>query len=53
MIASSGTPTVLWRRTGEIELVGKEFCLLTHYQKQDFTNKQKPLYIYEVYGSLL
>ncbi|KAK9759887.1 Transcriptional regulator of nonfermentable carbon utilization, partial [Basidiobolus ranarum] len=29
LISFSGTPTVLWRRTGQIALVGKEFSLLT------------------------
>ncbi|KAJ1677079.1 Transcriptional regulator of nonfermentable carbon utilization, partial [Spiromyces aspiralis] len=33
LIGFSGTPTVVWRRTGEIVLVGTEFCLLTGWQK--------------------
>ncbi|KAI9329609.1 hypothetical protein BDR26DRAFT_841981 [Obelidium mucronatum] len=31
LITYSGTPTVVWRRSGEISLVGKEFCLLTEW----------------------
>ncbi|KAL7753223.1 Transcriptional regulator of nonfermentable carbon utilization [Sorochytrium milnesiophthora] len=33
LIVYSGTPTVVWRRTGEIALVGKEFCLLTGWSR--------------------
>jgi PAS domain-containing protein len=29
IIAASGTPTIVWRRTGQIAAVGKEFCQLT------------------------
>ena len=29
IISASGTPTVVWRRTGQIAAVGKEFCILT------------------------
>lgn len=28
-IMSSGTPTVVWRRTGQIAAAGREFCILT------------------------
>ncbi|KAF5097656.1 hypothetical protein D0Z03_001353 [Geotrichum reessii] len=28
-ISFSGTPTVVWRRTGQIAAVGREFCILT------------------------
>ncbi|KAJ3207853.1 Dynein heavy chain 6, axonemal [Entophlyctis luteolus] len=31
LITYSGTPTVVWRRSGEICLVGKEFSLLTEW----------------------
>ncbi|KAJ1950863.1 Transcriptional regulator of nonfermentable carbon utilization [Dispira parvispora] len=34
LISFSGTPTVVWRRTGEIALVGKEFALLTGWSKE-------------------
>lgn len=34
-IASSGTPTVVWRRTGQIAAAGREFCLLTGWQHSD------------------
>ncbi|ORZ13431.1 hypothetical protein BCR41DRAFT_355750 [Lobosporangium transversale] len=33
LISYSGTPTVVWRRTGEIALVGKEFSLLTQWSR--------------------
>ena len=44
----SGTPTVVWRRTGEICLVAPEFCLLTEWQMEDLTGGKK--YIYEVWA---
>jgi hypothetical protein len=46
LITYSGTPTVVWRRTGEIALVGKEFSLLTQWPKDTLMNKKT--YIYEV-----
>ena len=46
LISYSGTPTVVWRRTGEICLVGVEFCLLTEWKKEDLLTGRK--YIYEV-----
>jgi len=46
LISFSGTPTVVWRRTGEICLVGKEFSLLTNWSKDALLGKKK--YIYEV-----
>ncbi|CAG8529109.1 3223_t:CDS:2 [Paraglomus brasilianum] len=45
LISFSGTPTVVWRRTGEITLVGKEFTLLTQWSKEQLVGKK---YIYEV-----
>ena len=45
LISYSGTPTVVWRRTGEICLVGVEFCLLTEWKKEDLVEQK---YIYEV-----
>jgi len=46
MISYSGTPTVVWRRTGEICLVGKEFSLLTEWTAQQLLSKKT--YIYEL-----
>jgi hypothetical protein len=46
LITFSGTPTVVWRRTGEIVLVGKEFLLLTQWSKETLLGKKT--YIYEV-----
>jgi len=46
LISFSGTPTVVWRRTGEIALVGKEFSLLTQWTKDQLLGKTT--YIYEV-----
>lgn len=48
LIGCSGTPTAVWRRTGEITLVGKEFSILTHWPKDKLTNPNKPTYIYEL-----
>lgn len=42
----SGTPTVVWRRTGEICLVAPEFCMLTEWPMEDLIGGKK--YIYEV-----
>ncbi|KAG1179238.1 hypothetical protein G6F70_004966 [Rhizopus microsporus] len=46
LISFSGTPTVVWRRTGEVCLVGKEFSLLTQWTKDMLLNKKT--YIYEL-----
>lgn len=43
LISFSGTPTVVWRRTCEIALVGAEFCMLTQWNKDDLMGK----YIYQ------
>lgn len=43
LISLSGTPTVVWRRTCEISLVGTEFCMLTQWSKEDLMGK----YIYQ------
>ncbi|KAL1916963.1 uncharacterized protein VTP21DRAFT_5160 [Calcarisporiella thermophila] len=45
LLSFSGTPTVVWRRTGQITLVGKEFCLLTQWTKEQLLGKK---YIYEL-----
>lgn len=39
LISFSGTPTVVWRRTCEIVLVGAEFCMLTQWSKEDLLGK--------------
>ncbi|KAI7902196.1 uncharacterized protein BX663DRAFT_512051 [Cokeromyces recurvatus] len=49
LISFSGTPTVIWRRTGEICLVGKEFSLLTQWTKDMLLGKR--IYIYELMDS--
>ncbi|KAI7889766.1 uncharacterized protein EV154DRAFT_269320 [Mucor mucedo] len=46
LISYSGTPTVVWRRTGEITLVGKEFSLLTQWSRDTLLGKKT--YIYEL-----
>ncbi|KAL0079979.1 Zn(2)-C6 fungal-specific transcription factor [Phycomyces blakesleeanus] len=46
LISFSGTPTIVWRRTGEICLVGKEFSLLTQWSKDILLDKKT--YIYEL-----
>ncbi|TFY74732.1 hypothetical protein EWM64_g9280 [Hericium alpestre] len=47
LISYSGTPTVVWRRTGEICLVGPEFCILTEWSKEELLGKKK--YIWELF----
>ncbi|KAL1924740.1 uncharacterized protein VTP21DRAFT_4394 [Calcarisporiella thermophila] len=46
LVSFSGTPTVVWRRTGEIALVGKEFLLLTQWTREQILGKKT--YIYEL-----
>lgn len=46
LISYSGTPTAIWRRTGEICVVGLEFTMLTGWTKEDLTGQRK--FIYEV-----
>lgn len=46
MISFGGTPTVVWRRTGEICLVGFEFTMLTDWTREELLGKTK--YIFEV-----
>ncbi|KAJ3066329.1 Transcriptional regulator of nonfermentable carbon utilization, partial [Podochytrium sp. JEL0797] len=62
LITYSGTPTVVWRRSGEISLVGKEFCLLTDWLHETLlpptnahqhtpttpTTHHQPTYIYQL-----
>jgi hypothetical protein len=46
LISFSGTPTVVWRRTGEICLAGMEFSMLTEWRHDELVGRRK--YIYEV-----
>lgn len=46
LISFSGTPTVVWRRTGEICLVAPEFCMLTEWSMEELVGRKK--FIYEV-----
>lgn len=47
LISFSGTPTVVWRRTGEICLVAPEFCMLTEWPMGELVGQKK--YIYELF----
>ncbi|KAH7911995.1 hypothetical protein BJ138DRAFT_1149410 [Hygrophoropsis aurantiaca] len=47
LISYSGTPTVVWRRTGEICLVAPEFCMLTEWAMDELVGRRK--YIYELF----
>ncbi|KAL0578747.1 Transcriptional regulator of nonfermentable carbon utilization [Marasmius crinis-equi] len=47
LISFSGTPTVVWRRTGEIVLVAPEFCMLTEWTMEELLGQKK--YIYELF----
>ena len=49
LVSFSGTPTLAWRRTGEICLVGPEFCMLTGWEKEELLGRKK--YVYEVSAS--
>lgn len=46
-IKISGTPTIVWRRTGEIAYVGKEFTILTGWTRQQLMGP-KPMFIVEL-----
>lgn len=39
-ISYSGTPTIVWRRTGQVAAVGKEFCILTGWTKEQLLGKR-------------
>lgn len=41
IIKVSGTPTIVWRRTGEIAYVGNEFCILTGWNKEELLGHRK------------
>ncbi|CDK24311.1 unnamed protein product [Kuraishia capsulata CBS 1993] len=45
-ISTSGTPTLVWRRTSQIEYVGDEFCVLTGWSKEQLLNK--PTFVVEI-----
>ncbi len=47
LISYSGTPTAVWRRTGEICLAGDEFCRLTEFHRSDLLGKKT--FIYELF----
>lgn len=47
LISYSGTPTVVWRRTGEICLVAPEFCMLTEWPINELVGRRK--YVYELF----
>lgn len=47
-IRVSGTPTIVWRRTGEIAYVGHEFCILTGWSKEDLIGKDRRKFIVEL-----
>ncbi|KAF8581608.1 hypothetical protein K439DRAFT_214703 [Ramaria rubella] len=47
LISFGGTPTVVWRRTGEICLVGFEFTMLTGWTREELIRNSK--YIYELF----
>lgn len=49
LISFSGTPTVVWRRTGEICLVGLEFTMLTEWSRKELLGKRT--FIYELFES--
>lgn len=38
-ISYSGTPTMVWRRTGQVAAVGKEFCILTGWPRERLLNE--------------
>lgn len=46
-IKVSGTPTIVWRRTGEIAYVGREFTVLTGWTQEQLMG-QKPMFIVEL-----
>lgn len=49
LISFSGTPTVVWRRTGEICLVAPEFCDLTEWGMDELVGTGRRKYIYELF----
>ncbi len=47
LISFSGTPTAVWRRTGEMCLASDEFCKLTQMNKTQLLGKKT--YVYELF----
>lgn len=47
-ITSSGTPTVVWRRTGQIAAAGREFCILMGCEHTDLVRSTDPRFIMEL-----
>ncbi|CEH18163.1 related to transcriptional regulator rds2 [Ceraceosorus bombacis] len=47
LISFSGTPTVVWRRTCEICVVGMEFCMLTQRTRDSLLGR----YVYEFFDT--
>ncbi|KAI5967735.1 ERT1 [Candida margitis] len=47
-IKVSGTPTIVWRRTGEIAYVGDEFCVLTGWTKEQLIGQGQRKFIVEL-----
>lgn len=44
IIAVSGTPTIVWRRTGQIAAVGEEFCVLTGWTQEQLLTSSTPVH---------
>lgn len=47
LISYSGTPTAVWRRTGEICLAGDEFCKVAKRKRKELLNEKS--FIYELF----
>ena len=47
-ITSSGTPTGVWRRPGQIAAAGWEFCILTGWKHSDLVRAENPRFIMEL-----
>jgi PAS domain-containing protein len=49
LVSFSGTPTVAWRRTGEVVLVGPEFAMLTGWDRSEIVGGGR--YIWELFDN--
>ncbi|KAJ9124113.1 hypothetical protein QFC22_000908 [Naganishia vaughanmartiniae] len=49
LISYNGTPTAVWRRTGEICLAGDEFCKLVDKSRTELVGRKK--YIYHLFDN--
>lgn len=47
LISYNGTPTAVWRRTGEICLAGDEFCKLVDKSRTELVGRKR--YIYHLF----